>query len=331
MITFFTFFGQQARLILALGVLIGLFLPNFGEIVAPALQVLVVLLLATAMIRVDLLQVLSHLKNPIKLGGLLFLLMIALPVIIHLACQFIGLSPVLHIALVLVACAPPLASAPSMAALLKLDDALVLNILVVGTLIVPFTVPLITLYLLELPLNLDPLSLLSRLLLTISLAIILAIFLRKTIGETRLIRYHKLMDGVSALIMLIFAIVIMNGIGLHAFDDMDAFVENLSAALFANWGIHLLFLIVFVASRKISKPRNSLISPTQGAVALMAGNRNAALFLATFPPETVTSLLLFIALAQFPIYLTPLASTPLYGWLTKYKESPPSPSTPTKI
>ncbi len=308
--------GRHARLVLALGVVLGLVLPGLGDFVGPALQLLVVLLLAAAMIRVDLLDVLSHLRKPGRLGFLLIALMLLLPLGVHGIVLLLGLDPVLHLALVLVACAPPLASAPGMAALLELDDALVLNVMVLGTLIVPFTVPVITLSILDLPLDLDPLSLLGRLILTIGIAILVAALFRKLAGEARIKQNQDLLDGASALIMLIFAIVIMNGIGLTQVKNGFAVLDTLSAALLANWGIHL-FLLFCLGLWALHQKKEQLISRQGGAIALMAGNRNAALFMAALPPETITSLLLFLALAQLPIYLTPLMASPIYKILLK--------------
>ncbi len=320
MISFLKFAGRHARLVLALGVFLGLVLPGLGDYVGPALQILVVLLLATAMIRVDLLGVLSHLRKPAKIGGLLFILMLAMPLCVHAIATLLGLDPVLHLAVVLVACAPPLASAPSMAALLKLDDALVLNIMVLGTLMVPFTVPLIILNILDLPLDLDALSLLGRLVATIGAAILTAVLIRKFAGKDRLQRHHDLMDGISALIMLVFAIVIMNGIGLTGMTDGPKVRETLLVALSANWGVHLILLTLFILVSGFFG-KGYVASPEKGAIALMASNRNAALFMAALPAETLSSLLLFMALAQLPIYLTPLVAAPLYRSVLDKREA----------
>ena len=54
------------------------------------------------------------------------------------------------------------------------------------------------------------------------------------------------------------------------------------------------------------------LSRQGGAIALMAGNRNMALFLAALPAETAGSFFLFLALYQLPIYLSPILAAPLY-------------------
>ena len=47
-------------------------------------------------------------------------------------------------------------------------------------------------------------------------------------------------------------------------------------------------------------------------VAVIAGNRNIALFLVALPPEITDRILLFIGCYQVPMYLTPLVMARLY-------------------
>ncbi|REC53766.1 hypothetical protein DRV84_14675, partial [Rhodosalinus sediminis] len=49
------------------------------------------------------------------------------------------------------------------------------------------------------------------------------------------------------------------------------------------------------------------------ALAIAAGNRNLALFLAAVPPETAAPLMLFVGCYQIPMYLTPLLLPRLTG------------------
>jgi hypothetical protein len=49
------------------------------------------------------------------------------------------------------------------------------------------------------------------------------------------------------------------------------------------------------------------------SMAIVAGNRNLALFLAAVPPEMAEDLLLFLGCFQIPMYLTPLTLARLYA------------------
>jgi BASS family bile acid:Na+ symporter len=49
------------------------------------------------------------------------------------------------------------------------------------------------------------------------------------------------------------------------------------------------------------------------AAGLLSGNRNMALYLAVLPATTDPDLLLFFALCQFPLFLSPFLLKPLYA------------------
>lgn len=304
--------GRKAPQVLVGGVVLGIVLPGFGNLISTVLPPLVTMLLAAAMIRVDFSQVLSHLRRPLPMALSLFFLMVLIPLAVHGLATFFELSPILHTGVVLVACAPPLASSPSMAALLGLDDALVLNVMVVGTALMPLIAPALIISILNIPIDPDVSSLLGRLALTIGIALGTAVVIRRSVGRRRIEANSDIIDGISALIMVVFAIVVMNGIGYSQVNDPWRLLQVLGLVLVANWGLHAMVGIFFMIYQGAGKSGKSLLSPQGGAIALMAGNRNMALFLAALPVDTAGSLYLFIALYQLPIYLTPALATPLY-------------------
>jgi hypothetical protein len=67
-----------------------------------------------------------------------------------------------------------------------------------------------------------------------------------------------------------------------------------------------------------------LVSPGHAAapLAIVAGNRNLALFLGVVPPETVMPLLLFVGCYQVPMYLTPMLIGPLARQFSRAPRSP---------
>ena len=309
--------GRKAPLVLVGGVVLGLVLPGLGNVIGWSIPLLVIMLLAVAMARVDFAQVLTHLRRPLRLGFVLLILMAGFPLAAHALAGWFGLSPILHLAVVLVACGPPLASSPSMAVLLKLDDALVLNVMVVGTLIVPLSAPTLAVSVLDIPVDLEVGPLLLRLALTIGLALAAAIVIRRVMGRDRIEKQGDVLDGISALMMVIFAVVVMNGIGLTGMQDPWQVLYVLAVVFLANWGLHALTGAGLIVFRAVRKNDEALLSPQSGAIALIAGNRNMALFLAALPADTAEALFLFIALYQLPIYLTPIMAAPIYRRLLR--------------
>ncbi len=309
MMTLLRMLGRRAPLVLVGGVILGFLLPGLGGVIDIALPLLVVMLLAVAMIRVDMPQVILHLRRPVRLVVLLVGLMAIIPVCVHLLATSIGLSPVLHTALVLLVCAPPLSASANMAALLGLDDALALNIIVVGTLIVPLSAPALAITVLNIPIVLDGGVMFVKLALITALSMGAAIVMRRWIGRRRVEENTDVLDGISALIMVIFAIVVMNGIAVTQQQAIQQLIEVLGVVLLVNWGLHGLTCLTYIIMRKAG---NKPFAPQDGAIALMAGNRNMALIIAILPSDTAAALLLFLALYQVPIYLTPILAAPLY-------------------
>jgi BASS family bile acid:Na+ symporter len=238
--------------------------------------------------------------------------MVVMPICVHIVAKALDLSPVLHTALVLLVCAPPLSATANMAALLGLDDALVLNVIVVGTLIVPLSAPVLLSTVLHIPIDLDGEAMFVKLGLLIVLSLGAAIFLRQWIGRRTIEANTDVLDGISALIMVIFAIVVMNGVAVTHSQGTQQLLEVLGVVLLINWGLHGLTCITIMIRRKISHQR---FTSQDGAISLMVGNRNMALFIAILPGDTAAALLLFLALYQIPIYLTPILAAPLYGRL----------------
>jgi BASS family bile acid:Na+ symporter len=312
MITILRAMGRRAPLVLVGGVVLGLMLPGLGNIIGVMLPLLVVMLLSVAMMRVDVAQVLLHLRRPFRLAILLIIFMAVMPFGVHLLAGFFNLPPALHMGLVLLVCAPPLSATASMAALLKLDDALVLNVMVVGTLIVPLSAPALAASMFENAIDLDAGSMFIRLALAIGLSLVAAYVLRRVIGRQRIERNFEVLDGISSLLMVIFAVVVMNGIVVTQSQGLSQIAYVLGIVLLVNWGIHGLSLLNFWIFRNL---RKATFTAQDGAISLMAGNRNMALIMAVLPADIAAALLLFFALYQVPIYLTPILARPLYKHL----------------
>ncbi|MBT4933836.1 MAG: hypothetical protein HOL66_16160 [Rhodospirillaceae bacterium] len=304
--------GRHASRVLVAGVVLGLMLPGLGNIIGVMLPLLVVMLLAVAMMRVDVPQVLLHLRRPFRLAAVLVFFMAVTPLVVHLLAGYFNLSPALHMGLVLLVCAPPLSANASMAAFLGLDDALVLNVTIVGTLLVPLSAPLLAATLFETAIDLDVASMFMRLALATGLSLGSAYVLRRAFGRQRIERNFDVLDGISSLLMVIFAIVVMNGIAVTGTHGWPQVVSVLGLVLLVNWGMHGLSALGF---HLFCDLRKATFTPQDGAISLMMGNRNMALIMAVLPAELAGSLLLFFALYQVPIYLTPILAKPLYGRL----------------
>jgi hypothetical protein len=104
-------------------------------------------------------------------------------------------------------------------------------------------------------------------------------------------------DGASAIAMAVVVVGLMSAVGPAIFSDPVGLAINLAVAFGANFGLQI---VVATLLRRSGKQR--LATP----LAIVAGNRNIALFLTALPAAVTDPLLLFIGCYQIPMYLTPL-------------------------
>jgi len=137
--------GRQGTRAVALSVFAGLALPGLAAIARPAFTPSLFVLLCLAFLRVRPADLRTHVQRPGLLLAVLAWMMIATPLAAGLALTTFGLdarAPGLFVALMLQTAAPPVISSPALAALMGLDGALSLAILIAGAIATPFTAAL---------------------------------------------------------------------------------------------------------------------------------------------------------------------------------------------
>lgn len=298
--------GKHATGLLALGVFAGLLAPQLATIVRPALVPVIVAMFVISLLRLDVPAVLNAARRPgLVLPAVGFVLVVS-PCIGYVGVRLAGIEaafgPGIAMAVVIWTASPPLISVTALATILRLDNALALIAMTAGGLLMPLTLPPIVFGLIGLDLQIGILDLILRLLVLVAFSGILAAGIRRIVGRERLARNAEAVDGSFVVVMIVFAIAVMDGV---------------SAALVADpakvWGI---VGLVFAVSLSLQATALILFLPlgrrTATTVALVAGNRNMAIVLGAAPAAFSTDAFLFLALLQFPIYLLPALLKPVY-------------------
>ncbi|KLN60413.1 hypothetical protein WH96_11740 [Kiloniella spongiae] len=319
----FTDIGNRASLILALSLPLCAYLPSaVSKMLLPYMTLIIIGLISLAMIRVDLTRVIGHLNNPISLSLALLILMLVFPLGVNWIALYFSLSAPIHIALVLMACAPPLGAAPNLAYILKLDGELVFNITLAGTAIIPLTAPWIIGITLGDQMFFDQWALFQKLLITVGSSFLIAIIVRKVLGREWIKKSGTQLDGISTVIMVLFVATAMAGVSEIIERDPLYMLFLLSIAVASNFGAQFLFSIIGILVRRVCRPFNSIKDVKRESVlsfAMIAGNRNLGLVAAAIPITFLEEILPFLALYQVPIYLTPMVGGVLYGYLLRRK------------
>ncbi len=297
------FLARHATKFLAIGVLTGLFLPPLAEFMRPALAPAIFFNLVLALIRLDFGDVASFLRRPVLLllftGFALFLS----PVLMAGTVWAIGLPAGLAAGLVLMAASAPITSAATFAIILGLDAAFAIAVTVLSHLLLPFTLPVMALWLLDLQLQISLVEFMGRLAFLIGGGFALAVIIKRWVMSPAQLKHHAThIDGLLVVCLMVIAIAIMDGVTEFFFARPGFVVLTIAAAFIANATLQVIGALTFL-------PAGRKLAFTAGH---MAGNCNMALILAVLADRAEMEVIIFFALAQLPMYMLPMIANRIY-------------------
>src|ERR1700730_12620450 len=285
--------GGRAATFLPLSLAVGLLFQNVAAAARPLLWPLAVALLMLALVRTDWSRVSTLLRRPVLAIVLALANLIAVPLIVWPIWHAVGLRPGLIAALCLSAMAPGIIAATTTAAFLRLDSSLVLLLTLFTIFLVPFTLPPLALWLLGLDLRISALDLSLRLALVVVLAGVGALAICRLLGS-RLSDHGSTLDGLSVIVLIVFAIPLMDGVVARAAAEPLRFAGFVAGA-FA--GMLLCNLVMVLGTWPFLDRCTAL---TAG---YCSGGRHNALLMAVLPASVDADIFLFIAAAKVSLYL----------------------------
>jgi ACR3 family arsenite transporter len=289
--------GKHGRLLLVLGLVAGIALPGLALTLKPWIGEMVAALLFLAALRVGPRQALGAARDIGFSVGIVLVFQVLFPVALILFMLGIGWTGILPTALVLMAAASSISGSPNLTVMTGHDPAPALRLLIVGTALLPLTVLPAFWLTPALDNTSEVFAAAGRLLLIIFAAGGLAFILRWRFLHDFSTNGLLAIDGASAIAMAVVVIGLMSAVGPAIFSDPSSLAINLAVAFGANFGLQIM-----VATLLRRSGRRRLATP----LAIVAGNRNIALFLTALPATITDPLLLFIGCYQIPMYLTPL-------------------------
>ncbi len=313
---FFDFIGKHATRFMFVGVLAGLALPWFAELLKPAFTVLLLVPLILALMRIDWLAFRAYARRPFLILAILVFLQLVCPVLLLGALQPFGLPLPLVSAMVLMAAAPPIISAAAISLILGLDAALAVIVIILSTALVPLTLPPLALLLLNMQLDVSLVEFMGRLALLVGIAFAAALLLRVITSDAWRARNKRMMDGLAVFNLVLFAIAIMAGVtdkmmtapGYVALTTFCAFAANLALQAL-GFGFGKLVL--------------RLGNPAAATLGLAAGNCNMGLVMVALGDKAEFDMVVFFAMGQLPMYMLPGLLYPVYKRLAQ--TAPPVP------
>ena len=294
--------ATHGRLCLVAGLVAGLLLPDLAQAMRPWLGAMVAGLIFVAALRIGPKAALGSLGDLSGSVLMIAVFQLALPLAALGVFTLLGMAETaVALALVLMLAAPSITGSANFTILVGHDPAPALRLMVLGTTVFPFTV-LPVLWLLPGIGGAEIFAAAARLLMTIALATGAGFAVRAALSDPAP-EHLRALDGLSAILLAVLVIGLMSGLGPALLDTPLVALGWIATVFAANFGLQ-------IAAFFLLRPRAETVP-----AAIVAGNRNFALFLVALPPEFTVSLLVFIGAYQLPMYLTPLLLGPLYGRL----------------
>jgi hypothetical protein len=297
--------ARNGRLVLVAGLVIGIAVPALARAMQPLIVPLIAMMLFLATLRIGTVAARPRPRDvPLHLGtAVLFQTVMPLAALAVLT-LFGWQDSIVGLGVVLALAASPITGSPGLAILSGADPMPALRAVVVGTALLPLTVLPVFWFM---PIFPDPAATLiaaGRLLAIIVIACGGALVVRRALPGLREPRAQAGIDGLMALSMGVVVIGLMSAVGPALMAGDPALWWILGLVLVLNFSTQL---VVWAAFRGAGA---GMAAPS---MAIVAGNRNLALFLAAVPPEMAQDLLLFLGCFQIPMYLTPLTLARLYA------------------
>lgn len=296
------FLAQKATRVFLVALAIGVLVPPLAALFKPVLSVAVWLVLCLSMLRTDWAALGGHFRRPFFLICCLVFILVISPLLMWGATSVGGLSGGLAAALILMAAAPPITASSALGYLLGLDGGFTLLLLIIGTLAVPLTLPLVAISIAGVELSVDEFAMAVRLAGLVCTAALVAVVLRRIIGPQKVMAQAKRIDGGIVVILIVFAIGLVDGVTVRFLDQPLRILLIIGLSFVANIGLQVAAAIMFLPFGKYRAL----------TIALAAGSCNMALVLAVLPADADADIVLYFALAQFPIFSLPAILTPVY-------------------
>jgi BASS family bile acid:Na+ symporter len=294
--------GRAARWALPAGVFVGIVLPPLAAAARPLLTAAVIGTLTAALLRLDWDALATTLRRPGRPLLVVGWLLVVSPLATWALAGAAGLPDDLRLVLLLQAAAPPIGSAAVFALILGVDGPLALVGAVLATLLLPLTLtPLVALLLPAAGVEVDLAAFAARVALVVLAPFAIAVALRGAIGRERLARHDDLLGGLNVLLLVVFAVAVMDGVTARLLVEPRAILVLLAAACVAAVVLHAAgWALLARAGPSVA-----------WSSALLSGNRNMGLMLAVTAGTAGETFSLYVGIAQIPMYFAPLLLGPL--------------------
>ena len=250
----------------------------------------------------DALAALRHIHQTAKV---VLAYQLALPLLCICLFGFFGLADhPIAVVLTLMLAAPPLTGAPNLSVMLGHPPEPAFRLLILGTILLPLTI--IPIFWLSPALGtlLQALDAALRLCGIMSVTIACAFLFRAILRSDMQAQEITALDGLTSLALAVIVIGLMSAVAPTLAAQPVLLAGWLLLAVVTNFGLQVCAYFLL---------RNGLSPAYAAPLAIVAGNRNVAIFLIAASASQSEEFLIFLGCYQFPMYLTPILMRPVLG------------------
>ena len=296
------FLRTHATSILATAIFVGVVVPDLAAALRPFLEPTIVALVTLPLLRMDWSVLGDYLLRPgigVMAAGWQVILA---PIILWAVATALDLPPGLSMALVIWGCAPPIFSAATFAQLLRMDAELATVVMVISTLALPLTLPLLALWLVDLEIMVSPWAFVGRGGIYLGVPFIIAGVIRRWAGPRRLAAADATIESINVVVLVVFAVTIMDGFAARIMNDPLTGAAFAAAAFLTNLGFQAGTALTFWRLG-----RRATLS-----LGLCAGNRSMGTMWGLAGAAGGADLLFMVALSQIPVFFLPVFARQIY-------------------
>ena len=206
---------------MAIAVLLAIFAPQLAKHLSIVLETSLIIILTLVFLKIDLKEIIKKIRDIRLMAYIVFLFLIAIPVLIYFIAQFFDEN--IALGLLLLTAMPAGASAPALTDLVKGNSALSTSITIITSLLAPFTVPLLFTIFTGKDISIEPFSMFKTLAILILLPIIFSEIIKKYFKKT----VEKTKASFSAINIIILSLFLYTVIGMQA----ETITSNLANVL----------------------------------------------------------------------------------------------------
>ncbi len=283
--------------LLALSVLVGIVVPPLAAALRPLLFPSIFCLILFAVLLIDLRGAFAGMRRDAAPAfAVCAWQLLALPLAFGVVHLYSPLGGEYSLLAFYTACAGSLFGAAAFARLMNLDEAMALRGTLASVLLMPLTLPPLSAWVAGAPATFDVAGYAWRLGVFLALPLITALFVQSRARWRARVQGCAALRHGSVLFLCVFAIGVMDGIGPRILAEPAAMAGLLLLALAIHAGQFVLTALVFAAGGRG-------FALTAG---LLASYRNLGLLLAVAGALLPEGFIVFVAVWQVPMYLTPL-------------------------